>query len=104
MSVATDQVPEAPAEAPQLRRGMLGLPDVFMQAIGHMAPAMGTVTSLAFVGSLAGIVAPIAFLIAGLVCLLVAVSLTQLAKKISGAGGYFTYVSHAFGPRAGFLT
>ncbi|MFF2655550.1 APC family permease [Streptomyces sp. NPDC058045] len=100
----TSHTDNTASEASGLRKGVLRTPDVFMQAIGHMAPAMGTVTSLAFIGSLAGITAPLAYLIAGVACLFVAVTLTQLARKIAGAGGFFSYATHAFGARTGFMT
>ena len=32
------------------------------------------------------------------------VGLTQLAKHLPSAGGYYTYISRTIGPRAGFLT
>lgn len=88
----------------ELRAGALQLREVVMQAVTHIAPAIGVITSLAFITSVAGVTAPIAFVIGGLICLGVAIGLTQLAKHISGAGGYFTYVSRTVGPRAGFLT
>jgi len=87
----------------QLARGALKLPAVLMQAITHIAPAIGVITSLAFITSVAGITSPIAFVIGGTICLGVAVGLTQLAKHIGGAGGYFLYLSRAVGPRTGFF-
>ena len=48
--------------------------------------------------------APLAYLFGGLICLGVAVVLTQLAKEFTGAGGYFLYVSRTIGPRFGWLT
>jgi amino acid transporter len=88
----------------ELRAGALRLREVIMQAVTHIAPAIGVITSLAFIASVSGITAPIAFVIGGVICLGVAVGLTQLAKQIGGAGGYFTYVSRSVGPRAGLLT
>src|SRR2546430_47887 len=54
--------------------------------------------------SFAGVTAPIAYLLGGLICLLVAIVLTQLAKGFNGAGGYFLCVSKTIGPRPGWLT
>ena len=42
--------------------------------------------------------------IGGVICLGVAVVLTQLAKQFTGAGGYFLYVSRTLGPRTGWIT
>ena len=87
----------------ELAAGALRLPEVLMQAVTHIAPAIGVITSLAFITSVAGVTSPIAFVIGGVICLGVAIGLTQLAKHIAGAGGYFLYVSRTVGPRAGFF-
>lgn len=75
-----------------------------MQAVGHIAPATGTVASLAFNTALVGIATPVTYIFGGAVIMLVALALMELARKIHGAGGYFTYVSRTVGPRAGFIT
>jgi amino acid transporter len=100
--IAANPPPEA--SSPALKAGALGLPEVIMQAVSHIGPAAGTLTALAFITSLTGIATPITFVFGGAVCLLIAIALTQLAKKIHGAGGYFTYVAQTVGPRAGFMT
>jgi amino acid transporter len=71
----------------ELAAGALKLPEVLMQAVTHIAPAIGVITSLAFITSVAGVTSPIAFVIGGVICLGVAIGLTQLAKHIAGAGG-----------------
>ena len=52
---------------------------------------------------LAGITAPLAYLIAGIGMLLVAVSVSQLAKAFPSAGGWYTWIARSLHPRAGFL-
>jgi amino acid transporter len=96
--------PEGVESQGRLRGGALGLPEVLMQAVGHIGPAAGLISSMVFVTSLAGIATPITLLMGGGICLLVAIALAQLAQKIHGAGGYYTYVSRTVGPRAGFIT
>ena len=64
----------------KLKAGAVGLPGVVMQAVGHIGPTAGVITSLVFITSVAGVTSPIAFLIGGVICLGVAVCLTQLAK------------------------
>jgi amino acid transporter len=87
-----------------LRAGALGLPEVMFQAVGHISPGVGMVSSMAFIVVLAGVATPITIVLGGVICLLVAIGLTQLASKIQGAGGYFQYVSRTVGPRSGFIT
>jgi amino acid transporter len=93
-----------PASEPTLRAGALKLPSVLMQGITHIAPAVGIILTLQLITSHAGVTAPLAYLIAFVIVLTLGLSLTQLAKHLASAGGYYTYVSRTVHPRAGFLT
>ncbi|MGY2872817.1 amino acid transporter [Marmoricola sp. URHA0025 HA25] len=75
-----------------------------MQAVTHIGPATGVATTVAFVTSLVGVVAPIVYFAGFLVVLTVGVGVTELAKNFPSAGGYFTYVSRTIHARAGLLT
>jgi len=75
-----------------------------VQAVGHIAPGLNILLGLTFIVSFAEVTAPIAYVLGGLICLGVAIVLTQLAKQFAGAGGYFLYVSRTVGPRAGWIT
>src|SRR5678816_2428857 len=88
----------------KLRGGALGLGDIFMQAITHTAPATAILFTIPFITSKAGVVSPISYLFAFLLILVLGVTLTQLAKHLPSAGGFYTYISHTISPRAGFLT
>jgi len=88
----------------QLSKGAIGLPAVVMQALTHVAPAAGAIVTVQVIAQLVGLTTPLAFLIAFLICLMLAASLTQLARHLPSAGGYYTYVSRTIGPRAGFMT
>src|SRR5262249_17982738 len=87
-----------------LRRGALRLPAVLMQGIGHTAPATAILLTLPLTVSYAGVAAPLAYLLAFVVVVMLGVGLTQLARHLPSAGGYYTYVSRTVHPRAGFLT
>ena len=54
--------------------------------------------------SLAGITAPLAYVVGVIVVLMLGNTLVQFAKHLPSAGGYDTYVSRALSPRAGFIT
>ena len=96
---------ERAAEVPAgLRPGAIGLLGVLMQGISHTAPATAILLTLPFIASHAGLAAPLAYLIALLIMLMLGLSLTQLARQMPSSGGYYTYVSRTVGPRAGFLT
>ncbi len=87
-----------------LRPDAIGLLGVLMQGIAHTAPATAILLTLQVTASHAGRVAPLAYLIALLIMLMLGISLTQLARHMPSSGGYYTYVSRTVGPRAGFLT
>ncbi len=96
---------KTPANAAQhgLHSGALKLPDILMQGITHTAPATAILLTLPLTATHAGTTAPLAYLIALLIVLTTGVGLTQLAKHLPSAGGYYTYISQTIGPRAGFL-
>jgi amino acid transporter len=81
----------------ELQAGALGFWGNMVQAVTHIAPGLNILLGLTFIVSFAGVAAPWAYIIGGIICLGVAVVLTQLAKEFTGAGGYFLYVSRTFG-------
>ena len=98
-----------PSGAPQtmqtdLEENAIGLLGATMQAITHIAPAIAGFFFTAFIVSLAGITAPLAYFIGFLIVLMLGNTLVQFSKHLPSAGGYYTYVSRALGPRFGFIT
>jgi len=89
---------------PELRRGAVGLWGSIFQGLTHMAPAAGVITGIGFIAASAGSAIPLAFLLAGIISLLIAMSINQLAKHLPSAGGYYTYVARGISPRWGFMT
>lgn len=92
-----------PRSATALRARSLELPGVLMQALTHVAPAVGMIAFIPMITGYAGVASPFAYLVAFLIVLTLGVSLTQLAKHLPAAGGYYTYVSRTLHPRVGFL-
>jgi amino acid transporter len=88
----------------ELEPGAIGLLGVVMQALTHVAPAAGAILTIQAIVLLVGPIAPLAFLIAGVIVVMLGISLTQLARHLPSAGGYYTYVTDTLGPRWGFLT
>src|SRR5690349_24747961 len=87
-----------------LRPNSMGLVGATMQAITHIAPAIAALFFTQFIVSLAGITAPLAYVVGIIVVLMLGNTLVQFSKHLPSAGGYYTYVSRAMSPRAGFLT
>src|SRR5262245_13081116 len=87
-----------------LKSGAVGLPGVLMQGIGHVAPATAILLTLPLSTRNAGVAAPLAYLAAFGIVLMLGLGVAQLAVHMPSAGGYYTYVSRAVHPRAGLLT
>jgi amino acid transporter len=86
-----------------LAREAIGLREVLFQSITHMAPAAAVAFSIPFGIGFGGGATPLAVLIAIVACLLVAVSIGQLAKHMPSAGSFYTYASQGLHPSVGFL-
>ena len=83
-TTATGMEP-ATAVPARLRPGAIRLVGVLMQGISHTAPATAILLTLPFIASHAGLAAPLAYLIALLIMLMLGISLTQLANHNPGA-------------------
>lgn len=68
-----------------------------------MAPAASVAFSLLFAAPYAGGSTPLAIVVGLVACMLVAVTIGQLAKHLPSAGGLYTYNARGLGPATGFL-
>jgi amino acid transporter len=98
--MASAQEPEGPG----LEADALGPFAVTVQSVSFVGPAFSGLFLFPVIAIFAGVSAALAFLIAGAIILMLAVSLGTLAQRLPSAGGYFTYVTRAVGERAGLLT
>ena len=87
-----------------LNKGSIGLGGTLMQSIAQISPTLGIFYTIAFTSGQAGISAPLTYLAAFLVCLVIAVPMLGLARHLPSAGGFYTYVSAGIGPKTGFMT
>jgi amino acid transporter len=86
--------------APELQRA-LHFPGVLMQSIGLMAPTATLILVIQFTSGYAGLAVPVAFIIAVVIMLLLAVTLSDIARRLPSAGGYYTFMRAALGSPAG---
>ena len=87
----------------ELRAGAIGLPGVLMQGVTSIAPAIAGLFTIPFIVSNAGITAPLAYLGAFIIALMLGYVLAEYSKYMTSAGTYYTFVSKSLGGRAGFL-
>ena len=90
-------------EGQRLERNAVGLAPTLFQSITHMAPAAAVAFSIIVGVPYAGGSIPLAVLLALVACLLVAVSIGQLAGHLPSAGGLYTFSSRGLHPYIGFL-
>jgi amino acid transporter len=90
-------------DAPRLERNAVGLLPTLFQSITHMAPAAAVAFSIIVGAPYAGGSLPLAVLLALVACLLVAISIGQLARHLPSAGGLYTFSARGLGAPIGFL-
>ena len=84
----------------ELAENSIGLLGVLMQGIATIAPAFAIVSTFVFTVGLAGLAAPLAYLLAGAILLPFAVAVNQLAKTFPSAGGWYTWIARSLHPEA----
>ncbi len=94
---------ETPTSSGELTRH-LTFKDVFFLSFGGMSPLLSILTYAAFEITLAGYDAPIVMIIGMFLVLVNGLSVTQLSKRFSSSGGYYTYAFLALSARIGFDT
>jgi amino acid transporter len=92
------------AQQPRLASGAIGLAGQLFQSITHMAPAAGVIFSAQYMASKGGASLTLAWVIATIACLLTALCLKEVVRKVRSAGGYFVIHSVALGHFVGFTT
>jgi len=73
------------------------------QSITHMAPAAAVAFSIIAGAGFAAGALPLAVILALVGCLLVAISIGQLARHLPSAGSFYTYTARGIHPAVGFL-
>ncbi|MGH2481594.1 MAG: APC family permease, partial [Ktedonobacteraceae bacterium] len=93
---------ESIAPVEKLHMNAIGSVGLIAGAAGAVAPLAAMFFNVPIIASQAGAATPLVFLISGLGMILFAVSLVYFARRINSAGGLYSWVSIALGPRAGY--
>ncbi len=94
---------ERPTPSTGLAREAIGLREVLFQSITHMAPAAAVAFSIIAGAGFAAGALPLSVILALVGCLLVAISIGQLARHLPSAGSFYTYTARGIHPAVGFL-
>ncbi len=95
--------PEHTVAQTELKAGAIGLPGVLMQGVTAIAPAIAGMFTIPFIVLNAGVNAPLAYLGAFVIALMLGYVLAQFTKHMTSAGTYYTFISNSLGERWGFL-
>lgn len=101
--MTNSRMTETSVSSRELKRH-LTFKDVFFLSFGGMSPLLSVLTYAAFVITLVGRDAPIIMIIGMFIVLINGLSVTQLSKRFSSSGGYYTYAFQALSARIGFDT
>src|SRR3984893_18457038 len=69
------------------------LAGVLMQAVAQISPTLGIFYTIAFTTGQAGVSAPLTYLAAFAICLVLAVPMLGLARHLASARGFYNHVS-----------
>jgi amino acid transporter len=89
--------------ANELKRNALGLPQAMAMSLAFISPTIGVIFISALIGGQAGASSPFAFILGTMGIALMALTLSEFAKRVTSAGGFYKFVTLAFGSHAGFV-
>ncbi|MFC6878385.1 MULTISPECIES: APC family permease [Actinomadura] len=87
-----------------LRKGALSAVGAAVISMAFMGPATSVFFNTPLAAAAAGYALPLAILLAMVVCLLVASVIASFARKLPTAGFAYTFNTHGFGQRGGFVS
>src|SRR5262249_45091880 len=100
---AAVQTPSSGGEA-RLRRNAVGLTGTVIMSAAIMGPAVSTFFNPQFSTPFSGFATPFVYLVTLIIMLIVANGIMEMARVAPSAGSFYTYITRALGPRAGFTT
>jgi amino acid transporter len=89
--------------APQLRRNSLGLSELVLHGITHIAPATNIIFTFPVIALKAGPDMPISFLLTTVVCCFIANTVSEFSRYMPSSGGSYSFAARGLGSRAGFM-
>lgn len=92
-----------PAPEPQLRHGSLGLPELVLHAVTHIAPATCVVMMLPTIAQHAGAAMPISLLLSTIICFSIGSTVYEFSRYAPSSGGYYSFATRGLGSRVGFM-
>src|ERR1700712_4301941 len=104
MSKTDSTTAKSPGTVSTLRRNSVGLGGTVIMSAAIMGPAVFTFFNPQFSTPFSGFATPFVYLATLVVPLIVANGVMEMARVAPSAGSFYTYITRALGPRAGFTT
>ena len=90
------------ADVDKLHKNAMGLPGVLYFCLAGSAPISAMLFNVPPMAGQAGAATPLVFLISGIGLLLLGVAIVYLSRRLTSAGGFYTWVRHSLGKRTAF--
>src|SRR5271163_1693498 len=84
----------------QLKRNALGLPSALAMSLAFISPTIGVIFISSLIGGQAGVASPFVFLLGTVGIALMAFSISEFARRVTSAGGFYKFVSQGLGNQA----
>src|SRR5919197_3386071 len=102
-AIATRPTTHAP-ETTELAKGALGLRQVLFCIVTGAAPLAAMMFNVPITVLGGGYAAPAAFLIATVTLTIFSVGYIEMSRRVTAAGGFYSFITHGFGPVVGMGT
>src|SRR6202165_252470 len=90
------------SDVDKLHKNAIGLPGVLYFCLAGSAPISAMLFNVPSMASQAGATTPLVFLLSGIGLMLLGVSIVYLSRRLTSAGGFYTWVRHSLGRRTAF--
>ena len=89
------------ADVDKLHKNAMGLPGVLYFCLAGSAPISAMLFNVPPIASQAGAASPLVFIISGIGLMLLGVAIAYLSRRLTSAGGFYTWVNARHSRRAG---
>lgn len=86
----------------KLHKNAIGLPGVLYFCLAGSAPVTAMLLNVPGMADQAGAATPLVFLLSGIALLLLGVSIVYFSRRLTSAGGFYTWVRHSLGKGMAF--
>src|SRR5712664_2620821 len=90
------------ANVDKLHKNAIGLPGVLYFCLAGSAPIAAMLFNVPSMAAQAGATTPLVFLLSGIGLILLGVAIVYLSRRLTSAGGFYTWVRHSLGKGTAF--